>query len=664
MITSSVVNGALPFRIKRPLVSGFAAVPTLDPEVTACLTELEALLSRRVFVAPVVAGPGAAVAAPPAGPGAPPGAAAGAAGAGAAAAKAAGAGGGAPAKTPLDLTVLLASPLTPRRTNLPRWATNSVADRLSKATDDNSWHTLSEIADVTPDLSELKYAVAESLAEDWLNLTPTAQAVLDASRPATRDFLLLIAFRRMGLRDVNAVKNALVSGRAGVRSIADYVAISAARMIVEDEKLDVDDANSDGGQLAKDIRAAALPLNRPLFRARLDAIVDNLLFNSDELKLIEQANIGTIPPELKPQLVQYIKQSPVPIDKNNVKFFLPLFISQIKGGIELEQRPAPDAADADRDFDVTFLTDDEATAVVDRSAVKCAAQLYYTMTLGDELGIFDVVNYFTHHYLVRRTFTIEDPRLRQDLKQYVFSNEFTMTDPRTGLKQTADRSRPAERQMFYRQVFNLGAGPGPDADIVANDEFPRLWKMLMLESANYLQRAQLSPNPTSFVSKQNVMQAVEDLLYNLSAHCTGMANVISPLISAEFTFVTRRILAHPEVIRAVVPGGGSIWKVVENLAMEQRRARPRATVFNNKATYGHQIIRAIAGYDAATFDAEPNFSQFISTVDAYISTQSILQEGLVDDLKGADGTEPDDQVAAGGVALPGNAPQTTDEWDF
>src|SRR4051794_41114340 len=124
MITSSVVNGALPFRIKRPLVSGFAAVPTLDPEVIQSLTELEQLLTRRVFAAPV-----GATAAP--GNSAAPAAKAAAGAPAAPAPKAAAVG----AKTPLELDKLLGSPLTPRRTNTPRWATNSVADRLSKATE-------------------------------------------------------------------------------------------------------------------------------------------------------------------------------------------------------------------------------------------------------------------------------------------------------------------------------------------------------------------------------------------------------------------------------------------------------------------------------------------------------------------------------------------------
>src|SRR5262249_4136564 len=145
---------------------------------------------------------------------------------------------------------------------------------------------------------------------------------------------------------------------------------------------------------------------------------------------------------------------------------------------------------------------------------------------------------------------IQDSQLRDDLQMYVFSNKFT--DLKT--KKLVDRTRPAERRMFYMQVFNWGNTQTTE-DVIVNSDYPRLWKVLMLESAKYLERAQASPNPDSYVSRQNVMQAVEDLQYNLSTHCTGMANVISPLIYAELNFVIQRIFMHKEILRQVVPVG-------------------------------------------------------------------------------------------------------------
>jgi hypothetical protein len=171
-----------------------------------------------------------------------------------------------------------------------------------------------------------------------------------------------------------------------------------------------------------------------------------------------------------------------------------------------------------------------------------------------------------------------------------------------------------------------------------NVEFPRLWKVLILESAKYLERAQSSYHPDSYVSRQNVMQAVEDLQYNLSTHCTGMANVITPMIYKEIFFVTKRILEHRE-IAASVPRGGSWDRVLESLHQKMMRAqgmkatRPKATVIYNKAKLGHSIIRSIADYNPATFEDDRKFSEFISLVDAFITTQSILQDAVTDSLK-------------------------------
>ncbi len=258
------------------------------------------------------------------------------------------------------------------------------------------------------------------------------------------------------------------------------------------------------------------------------------------------------------------------------------------------------------------------------AAVKCASQLYYVMTLGDELGVFDAVRYFTHRYLFRDGFAVEDKALRRDLEDYVFNEQFPGYDESAGEQRFMHTTQDAERRSFYRQVFGLGNEPVP-GDGMANTEFGRHWKILMLESARYLERAQSSPNPGGYVSKQNVMQAVEDLQYNVSTSCVGMATVMTPLMYAELDFVVERILGHPEVRRHLVPAGGSWWKVVEKLAAAQGR-RTRASVLHNKARLGYSLLRKVAEYTPSQFEQDSVFSAFISDVDAFITTQSILQD--------------------------------------
>jgi hypothetical protein len=204
----------------------------------------------------------------------------------------------------------------------------------------------------------------------------------------------------------------------------------------------------------------------------------------------------------------------------------------------------------------------------------------------------------------------------------------------------------------------------------------------MLESARYLERAQASPNPDGFVSRNNVMQAVEDLQYNLSTSCTGMATVISPLIYKELDFVAKRIFMNPEVLAHVAPGAGNWMRVVEKLSTQMKPTRPKATILFNKAKLGHMIIQSIASYNPATFEDDQNFFDFISSVDAFITTQSILQESLTDDLrKDAATTDEDMPPVNGDLRMPMNGNGTNghgylpepppagggaaqDEWDF
>jgi hypothetical protein len=317
--------------------------------------------------------------------------------------------------------------------------------------------------------------------------------------------------------------------------------------------------------------------------------------------------------------VQYIKESTVEVTKQNAPFILPMYLAKAA-----TTSTTSSGGTTDDPFAVSFFVEDSASLQVSTAAVKCSAQLYYVMVLGEELGVFDAVRFFTHRYLFREGFAVEDPQLRRDLENYVFSEQFPGVDRETGENRIMRCTRDGERRSFYRQVFNQGTEPVP-GDGIPNAEFGRLWKILMLESARYLERAQSSPHPDNYVSRQNVMQAVEDLQYNLSVTCVGMATVMTPLMYSELDFVVNRILGHEEVRKHLVPSGGSWWKVVEKLQAGQGR-RARASVLHNKARLGYALIRAIADYSPSRFEEDAPFAEFISNVDAFITTQSILQE--------------------------------------
>ena len=122
--------------------------------------------------------------------------------------------------------------------------------------------------------------------------------------------------------------------------------------------------------------------------------------------------------------------------------------------------------------------------------------------------------------------------MREDLALYVLDGQFR--DLKTG--RIARRVPRAEREMFYRQLFGVGNAQVTDGMRV-NREFARLWAVLMTEVARYISKVEESPNATGLVSKQRVLQAIEDLQYNLSAHCVGMTKVAAPVICTVSVFM-------------------------------------------------------------------------------------------------------------------------------
>lgn len=571
----------------------------------------------------------------------------------------------------------------PRGKSDDRWPKNSLGWELNEAKAADDQITLSEYIDGQQELSALKYEFDERVRKTWGSLDDNIKLILD-QRPAIQDYLVATAYLVHDVRDISALMNVVLKGKNGFNTVADYAAVSAARVLVGREKLSVPDIDKDASDVVKALKTpdpakktSSISLTKVAFNSAAKAVINPYVFDTSYssvldtfLKANKIDNDKSIK-KIRPLVLQYIKNSLVPVTNANAASVIPPMIAQARSTAlwgEERQATEVDQFEAERDFDVDLFDDTEPQQEVSEAAVKCAAQLFYGMVLGDELDIFNVINFFTHKYLVRGQIEIQDRRLRDDLQMYVFSGKFT--DLKTG--KIVDRTRPAERQMFYGQVFNYGSAPGADDMVIRNEDYQRLWKVLMLESARYLERAQMSPSPFTFVPKTNVMQAVEDLQYNLSTHCVGMATVISPLIHAELDFVIRRILMRDEVRRQVAPAGGSWWRVVENLYMAMKNTRPKATILYNKAKLGNSIIRKIATYDAAQFEDNSVFSSFIGDVDAFITTQSILQEALTDDLKKSD----DDDMAAAGPANgsgmvssngSGSAAGTVDahdDWDF
>lgn len=548
--------------------------------------------------------------------------------------------------------------------------------------DIKKYKSLGEIISSTPAISNLYFEFMRRVDTTYHGLDFNSRILFaydktDFKYSGVVSYMVCCAYFLREISTIDALMNYVTQKKLsfGVngtyKNIYDYLVTSSTRKIIDTGKHCFSGRDKDDFQIYNTLRNQEISLHSTTFSTRLDKLFFEYKESGQEyLELIQEWNSDHDNPQIqeneKRSVVQQLKKfnngSDTIEDEEKLFKLIPSILFQIKSNpsMLIGETNYSELMTSDEDFDVEFIVDDQSVTEVNASNVKCAAQLFYSMTLGDELEVFNVVNFLTHKYLVRGGMEIKDRKLRENLQLYVFSNKFI--DSRTNREM--EKTRPAERQMFYKQVFNYGNSVTTD-DLIVNSEFTRLWKVLIVESAKYLERAQDSPNPMNFVSKQNVMQTVEDLQYNLSMHCSGMVNVITPIIYQELRFVINNILNHEEIRRQVVPAGGSWWKVVENLYAAMRSRRMKTTVVNNKAKIGHDIIRSISEYNPSTFENDRVFGSFISNVDSFITTQSILQESAMEDIKEIDKEEVEMDDTNEKIASNGHVPVTAgDEWDF
>jgi hypothetical protein len=687
------------FRIRRSILKTNGIGSEVDQNVSRLLKEIEELLGKPVFgrsnasakpaakrkaaaVAPVTASPTAAAgvtgAASPSATtmGAP------AALAGAAAAPASAAGGVGVSSAPIEIrnffNLVLSAKHSPKGAgDVTSWDSGSLGDVLTLASA-KSGYSLSDHIDKTPPLAKLKYYVAGDIRDNWKTISFNSCAVLE-DHPNIQDYLIAYAYYKLNIVEEDALRHVIINNRAGTRVFSDYAAVSAARYLIEQEQLKVEDYNKTSGKFTKQLIERGLPLSSVSFEKSLRDEIREFMFDRDEEDIIRKATIfPMLPPDLLPDLIKYLQHSPLrpQITEKTIDLYLPSIAVQL-----LRQSTVPSFGTvptvADQSYHVQFEDDSQDAAIeVSKEAVLFASQLYHGMVLGDELDVFGAVHYLAHRRMnVFGGMRIKDRTLRDDLQRYVFDNRYldlgdrSQSPPPTPIEKF--RTRPAERQMFHRQVFDEGTAEMPE-DMLVNRDFKRLWKVLMLEAARYLDRAQASLNPDSYVSRQNVMQAVEDLQYNLSTHCTGMATVISPALDGELNFILERILKHDEVLQQILPEGGNWKRAVDKLNQERRRPAGSAMTLYNKAVLGKDIIEMIANYVPSDFERNSVFSGFIGKVDAYITTQSILQRSLKpmlefhEEEEAADSSDTEmPHVMPPEQMKPSNGSSASaDEWDF
>ncbi len=571
-----------------------------------------------------------------------------------------------------DLETELRKPIFAKKTESDHWDDRGILNFILANVDEDKL-TISDCIDKVNELSNLKNEFQSHLNKNWNTLSNDQKAILHINFSNIFDYMIAYAYWVKGITEVNALFNFITTNKNGAPSIKNYLVISAARAFIQKNAIkihpvDGDTYNDDTHPLIRKIASQNIELSEETFLKEITKVIKGNIDNAKELKLIETGlallKIDDLPASYIPMLIQYLRKSSVKIDSDNIGYFLPSFINEIRANdfdssIEMED---PEVEQSDEDFDVDFSEDIKTVIKANLSNVKCAAQLFSSAIMEVDLDIFNLTNYLTNNYLIKNRIDIEDQRLRQNLQMFVFSNKFI--DSKNG--QITERTKDGERNHFYRQVLNIGAGPVPQG-IIINTKFAKLWKKLTPAVKNYLDNSSSSLQSDAFVSKGGVMQIVASMQTNLSDSCTGMAKIISPIINAEWNFIKDKILGHPEIVKQISPTVGT-WKgVAQTLFASMKQHYVDATLVYQKANICNKILNAVAVYDAPVFEQDNNFIDFCSMVielDELLQSMTMEMEeenevGISDDSNkdSASKTNHDSKT-------PQAATAGSDEWDF
>lgn len=486
------------------------------------------------------------------------------------------------------------------------------------------------------------------------SLDPTARQLLDGHRVV--EYLYLRACLVEGLDKADGILRYLTSWSGGLPAVHGYTVRRSVEDHCEGQAIKVDAAATKRiiDELVRPESPASL--SQRDFLPRLKQLVQEYVRSASKLKIIDhvKGTLGIKPEEehdLVPALVQYLNGASY-ITMKNAALYLGPVVADLRAGAAA-QKPAPtdDRDVTSADYSVDYYADATASVSFDQTSVEAAAQLFYVMTWGDELGVFEVIDRIAAQRDPHLRLSIRKHETAQDLSTYVFDHQFL--NLKTGkLCRRVDRE---ERQMYYRQVFGAGDAPVGEG-MEVNTDFPTLWGVLMNEVKDYIVRTEEKQGTPS---RQRVYQAIEDLQYSISAACSGMAKVAAPVMYREMDFVIRRLLGSEDFTTQLSKEGpASFMKVIENV-----RGVRGLNPLRNKGMIGHQILSTIAAADPSLVEDSKRFDTFIGAVEAYIVTLGQMggSPQRPDEVAGED----DRRDAPPLPGAPGTAPDPGGkEWSF
>lgn len=481
---------------------------------------------------------------------------------------------------------------------------------------------LSYVIDALGDTEEL-YEVRRLINHNAKRL-PFNQITL-LTRDEVVEYMFARAKYAKGFTEAEGIFNSIVDEDRGGAFLYDFVVEYALEQMRMNERLNIVPATL--SQMVSRLQDDEVGLRRHSFDAALKSLAAEFVYGDKELALIMVAESQLkfdIPSRFHPALVDYIRRTNADgeqINTDNAAYFISIALARLQK-VDVTLRPTgQDAKVRVEDYSVSYYEDRITAPEYERASVEAAAQMYLTMVWGDMLGIFQTVDRIAMQAPIEGQgpilLEVRSRELSDALRMYVLDEEYR--DLKTG--RVSRRISPAERQMFYRQLFGIG-----DAQVVADDQinpdFQRYWAVLMMEVVKYIGKVEENGDNYRSISPSKVYQAIEDLQYNLSAYCTGLPKIAAPSMYAEMDFVIQRILDSDDVKQQLGRRGSpSFWKVIE-----QVRGMQDFTPLRNKGIFGHKIISTIAQATPDFVEDQSAFEEFIANVEAFIVAEDQLAE--------------------------------------
>ncbi len=262
-------------------------------------------------------------------------------------------------------------------------------------------------------------------------------------------------------------------------------------------------------------------------------------------------------------------------------------------------------------FQVDTFDDFEEQGII-KDNILAAGAIDYVYELGEGLGIFRLSDSLVLNWS-SGMIDVADGTAASKLYRY--------------WKLRDERSTEEERAMLYKRVLNKGNAQLLDR-MVANEQFPFLWRNLMEEVATYIDKVERLEDgiaESSSVSRSRIGQATKELQYNLTEYCTGMAHMQVREMYAQLQ-EGLSILRDPEIIAHF--GGSrrkSLWTVIEQLSKSEYGSSLNIGAQRTLAIAGNKVFQWIANYDDATTTHE-EFRNFLDAAESYILNQAVISE--------------------------------------